>query len=759
MKKVFIISISLIIVVLSSCSNFLESKQLKDDIEKAIFLANAEPFSIKFFSDQGFLSPSGIQSYKETQTVQLNFDVNSNYYFKHWQVSIGNKVLTQEEVEEIIHFEDFENPITTITLLKRIENLSITPVCGTKPSVIEGTPRYSTDGVFRDRMLMVLFSQEMDESSIYYSTEDLRSLKIINENETVGGISANLNISTGKAVSGTGKLLLIDVDRNTCYGYQTDADDEETIVFKNIQIYKRKTNENILKSYNAPYFEQSDKSVLKIPAKTGNDAPSALSEIVVEISKEMNASIDNQQVMLNGQYIWPYNTNGRTDSIKPVFDTSFTVKMDDNNSTKLLPTESTYFATTPETSIPLYNLKSKKLWVMGMVTDEGSGPASLSWKLESEANTYYSEVNISNCFGMIDNLYFSGDTAIIGSNKADDGGVEIDLSKYLSTQGIYKLTFTVKDKNELSQDKSYYFIYDVTPPEGITVTRTLGKSNNILVYFTNQSVPDLCGIKRINNDSNEVTLHTAASCATGKLSIPESTSGIYHYSLKTYDYAGNESSVASFEEASGAVNGMFVYYIKNEKENDSEATFYTSLKYIKDLDKNTSVDKFNSIRSLIGIVCDGNDITHTRIVGLTNSTSWYSSSEFQMTGFTSSSTNNGLETYKTLLSQNTKTSGWQDIVNMNSKYYDIFRWYLPALDEMTNIDIAKINNCLNGISNVGKIDGSKYLTSTFYSTDQSKKPSRYVQNGNTITINNKNDFDLRFRPMTQINLATSQAVK
>jgi len=755
MKKVFIISISLIIVVLSSCSNFLESKQLKDDIEKAIFLANAEPFSIKFFSDQGFLSPSGIQSYKETQTVQLNFDVNSNYYFKHWQVSMGNKVLTQEEVEEIIHFEDFENPITTITLLKRIENLSITPVCGTKPSVIEGTPRYSTDGVFRDRMLMVLFSQEMDESSIYYSTEDLRSLKIINENETVEGISANLNISTGKAVLGTGKLLLIDVDKNTCYGYQTDADDEETIVFKNIQIYKRKTNENILKSYNAPYFEQSDKSVLKIPAKTGNDVPSALSEIVVEISKEMNASIDNQQVMLNGQYIWPYNTNGRTDSIKPVFDTSFTVKMDDNNSTKLLPTESTNFATTPETSIPLYNLKSKKLWVMGMVTDEGSGPASVSWKLESEANTYYSEVNISNCFGMIDNLYFSGDTAIIGSNKADDGGVEIDLSKYLSTQGIYKLTFTVKDKNELSQDKSYYFIYDVTPPEDVTINYTLGKVKDLFVYFTNPSTSDFYGVKQIN----EVTPLTAASCTAGKHSISESTYGTFHYTLKTYDYAGNESYGTSFKEANGAVNGMYVYYFQNEKENDSKPTFYTSLGYHKEVD---SYNKNTGNRNLIGIICDDSNSSKSRIIGLKNYGQYYLRDFNIQNNLSSTDENDGLQTYK-ILENTDNYDGWKFIYSdINNKNKNTILWYLPAVNEMKNINIAEINNCLSKVIDDSQtlINTYRYITSTI-KQDSMKKPAYYVKNGSVeaVTTNDNQNKNFYFRPMTQINLTTSQAVK
>lgn len=72
------------VFVLSSCMDFMKGSDLKEKIENKINYENSEAFRIKFFGENGKISPSGINSYKETDEIPMMFTPDDEYDFVRW---------------------------------------------------------------------------------------------------------------------------------------------------------------------------------------------------------------------------------------------------------------------------------------------------------------------------------------------------------------------------------------------------------------------------------------------------------------------------------------------------------------------------------------------------------------------------------------------------------------------------------------------------------------------------------------------------
>lgn len=396
--------------------------------------------------------------------------------FLNWQVLLNDEVLEPEVATNYITFDDINSPDTKITINARIENLTVKANVAKRPTIVKASPQSDETGVYRDRTVVVQFSQDIDESTIYFTADELKEL----------------GVSTSKAFP---------VENGSKYYYAYwDGSDENSYVFKNITITNYQfTNVNYLRYFDVPKLDSKNKKILRISTKIDTTttpatsiAPPSATEILVTLNKNIAAKVDNKPVGLSDDYGWTYFTNGSTDVTPPEFvdytknpQEGFIVTAADENQTSFV--SKPYETTATFINAPLedldrlvkLNAKNKKLWIRGTFMDIGSGPARLEYKLSKVGSKYYSitddekksqkydkiknELEISN--GQFDDFAVIGQKASIRQNLDQSTGNDICGSilelPELETEGTYRIDFTAYDKNNRPSDvKSFYFVYD-----------------------------------------------------------------------------------------------------------------------------------------------------------------------------------------------------------------------------------------------------------------------------------------------------------
>ncbi len=495
----------------------MNGSELKQKFDEAVDYANAESYQIKITSSQGNISPNGIYNFKISDGDNLFFTANSDYQFIRWIVwdEKANKDISDEGY---ITIDDAKKTNTNFTFAKVPENISdmkicLMPMCEKRPKIVSATPAYDSNGVYRDRRISVMFNKIMDESSIYYTDEEIEKI-------TADGF----------------KLLELD-DSGKFYGYW-DGSDPKSIVFKNISITKRTDpNFNLLYCYKPPYLDTNDKSVLRIDTKSGNAAPVEATDILVTIGEKMACNINSNFVNLGADYEWAYRTNTNIDTDPPLF-VSLSVQFGDENQTdyksgnKLLASGTDDFNI--GSSCATYNLRSKKVWLKGGFEDGGSGPNSLKWNVYKIDSKYYPCSNELVYDGQVDNLLIMGATAEIKQKKSDGNysdGVLIDLPLKDTDEGLYRLEIICTDKNEKTDSKSYYFVHDVKPPAASTFSYDSTLAKDIVVMTKNNSSLDFGKTEIAGNDYGN-----------GQIEIKNlGTDSRVHnnVTVKDYDYSGN----------------------------------------------------------------------------------------------------------------------------------------------------------------------------------------------------------------------------
>lgn len=338
-----------------------------------------EKVIIHFFSEHGSTVPVEEKRLYLGDEFNLSFREESGYAFTGWKVI---DELNGEEVSDVLEFSGNGEDVT-VKVLDVNRKVTVRAETVARPKVVCTTPLYDSNGVYRDRRIIVMFDDDMEKSSIYYTKEELVKLKVLTEDE-------DLSISNSQS----GYKLLKDLDQ--CYGYQK-LNDDSTIVFKNISITNRKKTVNYLKYFLPPYFDANDSSVLRIDADLNNPPPSA-TDVLVTINKEMSTLINGSKIGLAIDYSWAYYTNGKVDKDNPYFG-DFSVQFADDNQTTYkpgntnIPDNIAYFnvdSDNPDyTNYKKVNLETKQLWVKGVFSDGGAGPASLKWSLKKINSPYY----------------------------------------------------------------------------------------------------------------------------------------------------------------------------------------------------------------------------------------------------------------------------------------------------------------------------------------------------------------------------------
>lgn len=443
---------------LFSCKNFLDSEEFVKELEAAIAYSNSPAFSIRFSDLGGKISPTGNQTVKVTDEINVIFSVDDEKYFLNWQVYIDNELLSEEEAATYIQFENVENSETKLKVLKQAENIKIQANTIKRPRIVSTTPIYNSEGSYRDHSITIMFDKKLSEDSIHFSKEEL--------------IEAGIWDAGSDSVKDGYKLLKN--SNNKCFGYQK-VDDDNSIVWKNIEITKRiDLDENLLKYFKEPEIDQNDNSVIRIAAKNGMDEmPPVNTDILVNVKSDFGVKVKldsgkEKLISIGSSYSWSYLTNSRYDNVPPKFlsieihkDTesgTLLYKYDANQTEPIVKNFTTDIESTP-TKIKDYNLDQGKMWIKASVEDSGSGPKALTATVTKVSNKYYpcnEDTLIENKFYTA-NLNVSGVQADVATGENSNGEV-FDVTGL--AEGVYRLRFTATDKNDVPSYQDAYFIYE-----------------------------------------------------------------------------------------------------------------------------------------------------------------------------------------------------------------------------------------------------------------------------------------------------------
>ncbi len=530
-------------IMFSSCENFLNGGEFKTKFDNAVEYANAPFAKVEITvvgAETAFIIPAAgtyFDKYKSGDVFEIKFESQTGYGFSQWQAV----------PEGSVTFEDENSATTTVKINSSDAPITIKPYSLPRPKVVSATPTYDSNGVYRDRTIVVMFNKEMDEKSIYWTKDELEDLGVSVENA-------------------------IKIDDSDFYYAYRDSENLSSYVYKNIEITKyNDSSVNLLQYYGVPRFDRANKKILRIPANNDSMPPSA-TDILVTLKKDFFYKTDDSDpISLSDDYDWPYYTNGSFDDESPVFvedeNNGFTVTIADN------PAEGEdnqkFYKRTNAAArqnkndfdgndFALYkslNSKNKKLWVRGSFTDVGSGPGSLKWEVYKVGNNFYpctsDEEQKPIQAGQIKNLNISGFNASINSvydqgSSFDKGGELVEITE-LKDEGLYRIDFIASDKNERSARKSYYFVHDAESKSLFTenlITNSRPDFANETVSWNNPSNPDFDhAIVECWLDGNKIgeTFEDSAKSKSAKFTGLENQKK-YEYRFYSVDIYGNKSN-------------------------------------------------------------------------------------------------------------------------------------------------------------------------------------------------------------------------
>ena len=162
---------------LFSCDNFLNGGEQKKLLEDRINYANAETSSIIISAEEGTGStiPAGNYDSKIGYGFSISFSENSDYCFQEW-IAVSQKNNEKVLGTDIVKFENPKELKTNVTIYKNTGDVQIVPKCVKRIAIVgEPTPKYESNGVSRDRSIIVLFSKAPGEKSFIFSEEELPS--------------------------------------------------------------------------------------------------------------------------------------------------------------------------------------------------------------------------------------------------------------------------------------------------------------------------------------------------------------------------------------------------------------------------------------------------------------------------------------------------------------------------------------------------------------------------------------------------------
>lgn len=412
--------------------------------------------SITISGSKGKMSPASgtlVQSFIN-KSYSISFEPDTDYEFIRWQIYDKSKN-SENEIENgtYITLADAENESTTYTLTALPENdsvqLAIRAVIAERPQILSYSPIFTDEGTRKDTAIQVVFDYDMDESSIYYTKEEIISL-----NESGIAYTAFLPEVTEDEISETGTL-------KKHYGYKTNGE----VFYKNIFITDNETGANRNSCFNAPVFDS--KRILTISANKTKLLPS-YSIPLVTLDKNFCYKVDGKKVSMAGSKKWIYQVNKETDGEGPVIQEGsepeiylcpeIIEKTSDEIELRGKKLTAGACSETPWAENIFNN--DKKLGLDITVKDNGIGPTNMfTMNLQKMLDSNYEPADKT----YEKTLYYQN----IKSKIATYQNI-VDLSDLNLEHGVYAVSFVFKDKSnndkKYPESGKYYFVVDKVKP-------------------------------------------------------------------------------------------------------------------------------------------------------------------------------------------------------------------------------------------------------------------------------------------------------
>ena len=499
-------------------ANITPLSQINETIKIHPVIVEAPSTSVTISGNRGSFSPSsGSFNIKQNFSNTISFEPESNFEFIRWEVYDTNTNTALDSEQRYIFIEDVYSKSITYKLIQIPEGnntqnsgegddddennvpaigLGIRPILAPRPKVISNSP-LNTGNVLRDNTIQVIFDNDMDKNSVYYTEPELR------EKRAELGIAYNADSVAGGNENPKPNRLLWFLDANgqkVYYGYVKDGE----TYFKNIYIKNRQSGENLLSCFEPPLFERNDTLSIgiqrSVTVNNGVTTTESLipkyAQIIVTIGDDSTGdnvfySVDNKPVKMASSFAWYYQVSDKSDVEAPIIAT-------DGEPVVSIGTD----ALTSSTTVPAASNKTE----IASLSHFNNGKFNLKLKIDDKANGSGVAPSFTViCQKVYDASYASlsnGETKAIGIEYSYVAGQTADFDGECSlgnlTDGVYSMKFEFTDKsgNKLSYPTTgaYYFCIDKTGPtnaqDSMTAATVINENQKVKLTWNVKDIKD-----------------------------------------------------------------------------------------------------------------------------------------------------------------------------------------------------------------------------------------------------------------------------
>lgn len=313
--------------------------------------------------------------------------------------------------------------------------LCLTPVLTERPQILSYAPVLTSSMSLKDSSIQVMFDHNMDESSIYYTQEELTKLM-----STLGITDPN---------DAALKTITIDGQKKY-YGY---VQDDQTFL-KNISITNNTTGENLNNCFTAPVFETPKLLSIK---PNESQLPPDYQQILVNLGKDFFYTQEQKRITMSGSKKWIYQVSNARDTTGPEIITADPkIKLLTGNSFEELPVILNNKLGENWNNLKFAEGDTQTLYVDIMVKDEGCGVAP---EFELILHNHETDTDI------VKTVNFQKVSIWDASYKG-----QVDVSGLSEARYAVSMKFFDRRGNpytypEPESNKAYYFDKDETPPD------------------------------------------------------------------------------------------------------------------------------------------------------------------------------------------------------------------------------------------------------------------------------------------------------
>ncbi len=183
--------ITVILLLVGSCQNWMSSDDFMSKIEDEVHDANAKEVNVYVRyanAKMGTTEPQGNTKMKVDVTSKISAVTNDDYGFVKWaafstedfpsdkqhskltflnEENYNENYKTKELPSDVVSFSNPNNPATEVKILTARSDIFIIPIVATRPSYVQSVPANADNNVVKNTSIRILFSKAIDKKTLY----------------------------------------------------------------------------------------------------------------------------------------------------------------------------------------------------------------------------------------------------------------------------------------------------------------------------------------------------------------------------------------------------------------------------------------------------------------------------------------------------------------------------------------------------------------------------------------------------------------